>query len=529
MKNLGPVLLAIMLGLTGCFEQSKGAERRTPVYRSQFIGMANLNAGTNAARLKEVWALPVSEELRNQALTSIAKAPLKLWERSLPNGVKDQPELMRPLLDDLLSAESYVELNGRDAGFDSVIAIELADNRARLWETNLWQLLSGWKLAKPIALKAPGKGWEIADRGPRVKLQRIGKWLLVGWSLGKLSRINVLADAATKNGRPVAVLTNNCAMSLRADLPALGEWVKVLQRFKLPEAEVMMIAREEYVRTEARLTLPEPIKWKFEPWNFPSNRIRDPLASFTVAQGIEPLLRSVPGFANLGLEDVPSQVCSWGIASLPFATYCTFPMPDSSNVVRKMWPKAPSFVTNFVREPLGNLAYVTNRSELVWVGLPLTIPLVAALKESSGDYLFAGLLPLVKKSNAPPAELFSQLSNRPNLIYYDWELTADRLPQANLFYQVIDIVNQRSIANTNVPTAKWSDKVAPQLGNTITEISVISPTELKLVRKSHLGLTGFEVATLLRWIDSPAFPLAFEPPPALPQRTPRRLSPPTPK
>jgi len=53
------------------------------------------------------------------------------------------------------------------------------------------------------------------------------------------------------------------------------------------------------------------------------------------------------------------------------------------------------------------------------------------------------------------------------------------------------------------------------LGNTVTEVTLNGPTELSLVRKSDVGFTGYEIALLGRWIDSPRFPFQYEPPPML--------------
>src|SRR6266404_449798 len=112
MKSSVPVL-GVSLGafLAGCDDKSKPIAASGPLYQSHFIGMAQLDQSTNAPKLKEVWALPSSEALRKQALEKIAKTPFTLWQKSLPSGATDRPELIRPLLDDLLSAESFVELN----------------------------------------------------------------------------------------------------------------------------------------------------------------------------------------------------------------------------------------------------------------------------------------------------------------------------------------------------------------------------------------------------------------------------------
>ena len=101
---------------------------------------------------------------------------------------------------------------------------------------------------------------------------------------------------------------------------------------------------------------------------------------------------------------------------------------------------------------------------------------------------------------------------RTNLVYYDWEITGERLRHAIQLHQFYDIVNGRPFPGTNVPTQKWLHAIQPHLGNTATEVMVVSPRELLLARKSHLGFTGFELASLARWVESAGFPLRYEPP-----------------
>ena len=54
---------------------------------------------------------------------------------------------------------------------------------------------------------------------------------------------------------------------------------------------------------------------------------------------------------------------------------------------------------------------------------------------------------------------------------------------------------------------RWQCLAAPLLGNTVTEITLTGPREITLVRKSHLGFTGFELVMLTRWLNDPHFPL----------------------
>ena len=52
----------------------------------------------------------------------------------------------------------------------------------------------------------------------------------------------------------------------------------------------------------------------------------------------------------------------------------------------------------------------------------------------------------------------------------------------------------RRVATTNTPSRIWTYAVAPKLGNTVTEITQTGPQQLVMIRKSHLGFTGFASA-----------------------------------
>jgi hypothetical protein len=261
--------------------------------------------------------------------------------------------------------------------------------------------------------------------------------------------------------------------------------------------------------------LPSPLSWKFQPWQIPTNLVKQPLVSFNVAQGIQPLLNALPGFTDLRLQNTPSQVCGWSHGDLLFKTYWAFPTDHASNVLRQIAPKAPSFLKNYLEEPPGNLVYITNKSEINWRGIPFMDPRLKAVTDSGRDYLVVALLPPPSEVKPAPQELFAQLKDRNDLLYYGWEITQQRLWESRWLYMANDMFKKRTMPGTNDILLDWSHQAGPRLGNTATEVSMNSPTELKVVRKSHIGFTGFEVATLVRWIDSPGFPLSYEPPPPL--------------
>jgi hypothetical protein len=72
------------------------------------------------------------------------------------------------------------------------------------------------------------------------------------------------------------------------------------------------------------------------------------------------------------------------------------------------------------------------------------------------------------------------------------------------------------VPSTNTAVKRWLSAITPKLTNTATEITYSGPQELSFARKSDLGLTGFEIATLSTWIDSPGFPFEFSLPPVIP-------------
>ena len=51
---------------------------------------------------------------------------------------------------------------------------------------------------------------------------------------------------------------------------------------------------------------------------------------------------------------------------------------------------------------------------------------------------------------------------------------------------------------------------------TVHRLARLPPQELVLVRRSHVGFTGFELATLSLWLDTPGFPFEFDLPAPIP-------------
>ena len=520
MKHCAVIPGLVLAGLlSGCYEKSGGPPEAQfgALLRWQFVGTAQLASSSDAAKLRQIAAVPSTAEFRDEVLQKLARAPQAFWAASLPAGVADQSALIRPLLDDLLTAESFLEVRGPIERSETVLAIQLSDSRAGLWQTNLWRLVQNWKLGTPQAWSVEGfKGWELKrqDAPGLVRCLRARNWLLVSLGADRLPLLPTLAQQVSKAGRPVPGL-QSAWLDLAGDWPALRKWFPVCAEFRLPPTRLTVVGKGENLRTEARMYYSEKVPWTPAPWKIPTNAIKDPIISFTAGQGLAALLGDLKGVAELGLKPLPDQFCLWAQPAVFAQSYVAMPVPNATNAARQLSQSLPRFVQARFSPIMGQFAYVSNKAELFWQGLPVAEPRLRPYREGGNDYLLGGLFPVAPGTNAVPSDLFAQLTGRKNLLYYDWEITQERLIHARPLYQLLDILHRRQFTPTNTPSHKWLREVGPLLGNTVTEVTLDAPKQLTLVRKSHLGLTGFELYTLARWVESRGFPLKFEPPPPI--------------
>ena len=149
--------------------------------------------------------------------------------------------------------------------------------------------------------------------------------------------------------------------------------------------------------------------------------------------------------------------------------------------------------------------------------MPYAAPFLKPAAFKGRELVLGGLFPPSPLTNPPPAELLSQLTSQPKLVYYDWEITQTRLTSWRVLAQLFAMIAGKSQFTTNTAGLPWMIAVEPKLGNTATEITADSPAEWSLVRKSHIGFTGVELVALARWLESTNFPkLSFELPPERP-------------
>ncbi len=498
----GNIALGVAV-LAGCLQAQKGS--RSPesgvIYRHHFLGTAAIASGTNATKLKEVLALNASKTLRSNIVDKLAHLPAARWPK---NVTPESAELLRPLLDDLATHESYVEVRGPIKRPEWVFAIAIPDARDKVWTKNLKSFTQSAKLA-----------------GPKIQVTRAGQWTLVGIHHGEPVLFPELVQKARQKGRPVPEFTGDALLELEADTPRLATVLPVLAPLQAPPMQFTVFGRGENLRTEGKFRPSQKFAWNFEPWLIPTNSIPDTIISFTVAQGIAPLLKNIKPLAELGFKPLPNQFTAWGLDTVQVQTCVAIPVKDATNTIKSIAPNVPKLALTHLEAKVGQFAWASNQAELHWV-VPLVAPAVLTLRDNEQDYIFMRLFPSARATNKPPAELFQQLGGRKDLAYYDWEVTGQRLVHAKQCYQLRNIFARRQVPDEKSPVQQWLGALSPLLGNSITELTVASNQELNLTRKSHIGLTGFELATLALWLDSPSFPFRIEPRPMVPTNAPAR-------
>ncbi len=470
------------------------------IARTHFIGSDQLFADPGGKKLKELWTLPGSVAFRNEALDRFAQLPAQYF--GVKGAAKDAA-LVRPLLEDLLAQESYVDFSATP---ELVIAAKLPEARVKAWDANLRQAVSNWKFAKPTAVNAEGfTGWEVKrSQAPQVlRFGRVGEWTVLTAGPEKLALSTQLIGSIRAQGRPAK--PSGAWLDGDLNLSRVRGWLPILTGFEnLPMAHFSFSNRADFVRTLVTLDFPKAHNWKPEPWRIPTNSIFDPLISFVAVRGIAPVLDSMPEIKQVGWSPTPNQITGWAMRQLPFQFTYVAPTRDVTNQLKRAAPAVRSIIQKGHTNWIGGLVQDTNNGSLRWSGLPLATPRLGPLRNQS-DFVSFEMFPLAATKAPAPHELFQQIS-RDNLVLYDWEITEERIPSWRQFYQIAEIMTRRTLSSTNLPSARWVSGMMPKLGEAVTEVTVTSPTQMTLVRKSHLGLNAFEMITLGRWVESTNFP-----------------------
>jgi hypothetical protein len=510
--SLFPVLIWILV-LCGCRKESTGeaatnaarAERTSTdvALRVNFVGTEKLFADTNTAFLSGIWSMPETQAYRDELMQKIARVPFHLFRNRI-SSTNDFAPLLKPLVEDAVRAGFFAEARGTNRNPEIVFAIRLSPERAQLWNTNLAKIFQAW-LGSGISQKESGK-WEVKNNQSQelFRLTRAKDWLLVGLGSGELPFHKESVSNIEKNGRPG--LSNSSAC-----LELVADFARVKSHFKVPEAiadsqlQLAVTGNGTDLKTRGTIRNSKDFELKLDSWRIPTNSILEPLVSFTALRGISPYVaRSRAGRAY---DSALNQIYLWALEPFPFQTFALMSCNDSTNTFKRMAPKLMSSLsTNLFHREIGSIIWNSNRTGLVWKGLPVVIPYLQPVKEPAGEFLYAGMFPKIEPQKKMPGELVAQVLGTKSLVYYSWEITGARISQWQNILQVYGYAAQHQPVQPSSAPEKWLEAVSAKCENAITQITLNAPNELLFERKSKLGLTAFELVALVRWTETKTFP-----------------------
>ena len=465
------------------------------------VGTSGLSSDTNLPTLRAIAALPESTVFAETATRQLAQ---QLVAKFLPSDrilTPIVPSQIQPLLADIMTAPTRFVAATLSNQVSWTLAVQLTDDRAGVWRSNLW-------LASNSELK-------LARSGSWTTLQTVTTNNLTGHLLGQLSTTN---SPLTDSLFQAELVQKNWPLAWRPYPLAL-----------LDRVTISMVARGDELRPRIVAKTINTLHAPLVSWQIPTNSIREPLIGFTVLQGLQPLLANSKFFSSLGLTNLPSQMILWHQALSPFSVTATFPMGEversMDNFVSKL---LPALKEQLPPTTPGRFEYNTNTHRLNWSGLPIVIPFMAPAGETNS--LEVGLFPLELPTGKPaPAELFAQVTSSTNLLYYDWEITQERLGQWRPISQLYAMLSNQDLHEGNAVSELWLNAIQPKLGNSGSKLTQTGTNEITFTRSAPLGLTALELVTLARWVEpfpplpaiktkrTPQLPLPLLPPSVQPK------------
>ncbi len=498
---------------------AKSAPSPDLIARIHFAGADRISADTNSAAFTNFYCSAEAQALREQTLNKLAHFPYAWFKNRLSAGAGDGARQLRPLLDDLLKSEWLLEIRDATNGApETALAIHLNNTRAQLWQENLAGLLQSWT---HLPAGKISNGWLLKkDLPPNLfRFERQGDWVVIDCGQNDLWLGHEILEPFLKTGSASAE-TNWLTADL--DWPRLAQWFPPLKEFDFPRIELQCVGRAGDLWANGKFTLAQPLS-PLEKWRMPTNVIHQPLVSFTAVRGIGPWLERQSWARPFEIQPPPDQFFMWALPQIPFQTFAAAPVPGATAALTQLHAKlSASSAGNVPDAFLAPMTTELTNNRILWRGVPFIAPFVQALHEPAGDFLFGGFFPNTPFSRPLPAELLQQM-NTPNLVYYHWEITAERLKELPELTQLMLLMTRHKQLDANSAAYKWLNHAGPTLGPSVTEVTQTGPQELNFLRKSPGGLTALELVALANWLEATNFPgcdLSLPPRPLRPRRPP---------
>lgn len=482
------------------------------VARVHWLGMKAISSDTNAVGAMQIWKMPETGRLESQTLDKLSAAP---WRFLRGETNPASTNLLRPLLQDLLDHESYLEIR-RPSGVtnapgEMILAIRLDDQRAGLWETNLGAAIAS--LTHTSAVPAPDRRWSLKKHhAPNlIELARAGDWTVIGAAQDHNGLLDETLARIQQDHTPVAGPATNLWLDARLDLPAaisaIGRHLALPA--DVPTISLSVLGENRNVHTRAELNFAGQTLLVLDPWNIATNLIGPNLTSFTAVRGFKPILNASKFWRNLHAGEPPDQICVWAVNSVGPQTYFAAPLPNAvdtvSNITKVVLARtAPWYATS----GLVRFRKSAKFSGVEWVGLPYVAPFLESTMAHSNAFVIGGFFPQATADTAPIPILLPQL-DQTNLVAYNWEVTGRRIEQLLYMGQFARLVSGREQLPAHSAGLAWLAAAATRLDFSTTRITQTAPGRLSLNRRSGVGFTALELNLLADWLESPDFPFGL--------------------
>lgn len=510
MKNRFPVsLLAGLVAVVMPGFVSLTASEAPPASHLtwHFAGARNLAGGTDGAFVRKALVQPATVQVLERAWDKLATAPQRLAAKEVKDPSVNLAGILKPAIADLANSQSFGIWTSPT---EWAVAVETDPETGARWATDWEQAAKAFGAGTPEPVDAGNaemKTAKLPEAGLATACGRLGNW--VGVAVGTdpaalLRRLAAHAESALQS-------PTEAWLELRGNPHALtGDPL-------LPDADVSLslTGAGDRVRTVATAKFSEALNLKLDSWQLPRDAIREPLIGFTAARGIAPLLAKLPLFGRPEMAPIPNQGSIWTLGHHPFQTYLAWPDAEPKGTLTRITPTlAEEFRNRFpdlrnaqvLHQPELSLTHVTNMIN--------ASPFLDAAPELAPGFLVGGTsLPLYVREDPAPKELLAQVTDKPNLVYFGWELTQPRVEMMWHLRTYLAMISGYLPLPAEGAVNHWlrDPGFTGCLGNTATEITLESPTELKLVRSSAVGLTALELTRLAVWLDGDDFPLHSKP------------------
>ncbi len=453
------------------------------------------------------WAAALAAGYAGTAVVAAPDRPLARWHAS--GGQALRQAAAAPQLKAALSHPDAAGVGGRLATNLASFVIGRISGASDAARAGMLAPLAEAALEHESLGEVTRQGWHLGVRAPASVTARLagataalangskaGASTLVtnGWFLAA-SDPDGLGRAWLATGRPVAGL-----VEAEVDLP------KVLGpgHDAWPAVTLNLFASNNAVRTSAKLSFATPPLGDAGAWKVPDGAIRDPIIRFQAVRGSAPFVSKVGWMAALAGGGAPNQLFGWAQPLNPFRNWVAFPVEKPAQRLQKIYASIRPFfgTTNQPGQYEGRLVITTNHQALAVLGLRACQPALLPYEQAGQPFLIASFAPTLASTNPVPMELLAEL-NRPSLVAYEWEIAGESFIHWNVLFDFNSMVQRRMPFPVNARARKWFMSIAPSLGNSVTEVFRLSPTDFSFVRKSDIGLDGLEMTLLARWIDAP--------------------------